>query len=163
MQNVKQWLGKNYVWVSLAVILALAIFVRTYHFDEWLYFKMDQSRDALLIKNAVDNGPQDLPLLGARVGAVKLQHGFLRLGPIYYYFQYLSGVLFHSTEPYVFAYPDLLFSILAIPLVFFLVRLYFPARSALLVTAIIASAASAIRRRRAWGWRLRSRVVAKEQ
>ncbi len=133
-----KWFGKNYVWLSLAVILALAIFLRTYHFDEWLYFKMDQSRDALLIKNAVDNGPQDLPLLGARVGAVKLQHGFLRLGPIYYYFQYLSGVLFHSTEPYVFAYPDLLFSILAIPLVFFLVRLYFPARSALLVTAMYA-------------------------
>src|SRR5450759_1909390 len=97
------YVKKNWVAVALFIIIAAAFFVRTYKFDDWLYFKMDQSRDALLIKNIVDNGPGYLPLLGARAGAVKLKHGFLRLGPIFYYFQYASVMIFHSTEPYVLA------------------------------------------------------------
>lgn len=138
MEHLLNHIKKHWVVVALFVIMVVAIFVRTYKFDDWLYFKMDQSRDALLISNAVENGPQYLPLLGARVGALKLKHGFLRLGPIYYYFQYAAGVIFHSTQPYVFAYPDLFFSILAIPLLFFLVRLYFSKRNALLITAMYA-------------------------
>ena len=138
MRKVLKWFANNYALLVLTAIVGVSIFVRTYHFDDWLYFKMDQSRDAILMSNAVENGPQYLPLLGARAGAVKLKHGFLRLGPIFYYFQYLSGVIFHSTQPYVYAYPDLLFSILAIPLLYLLVRLYFSKRNALLVTAMYA-------------------------
>ena len=136
MGKYKEWIRKNYIWIALFFVIALAIFVRVYHFDEWLYFKMDQSRDALLMSNAIQNGPQELPLLGARVGAIKLQHGFLRLGPIFYYFQYLSGVIFQSTTPPVLAYPDLLFSILAIPLLFLFARLYFSQKYSLLITAM---------------------------
>jgi len=124
--------------VVLLIIVVGAIFLRTYKFDDWLYFKMDQSRDALLISNAVENGPQELPLLGARVGAVRLKHGFLRLGPIFYYFQYAAGVIFHSTQPYVYAYPDLFFSILTIPLLYFLALLYFSKKNALLIAAMYA-------------------------
>ncbi|MEI7749543.1 MAG: phospholipid carrier-dependent glycosyltransferase [Candidatus Moraniibacteriota bacterium] len=138
MEKVKDFVSKWYVLIAMLVIVGAAVFVRTYHFDDWLYFKMDQSRDALLITNAVENGPQYLPLLGARAGAVKLKHGFLRLGPIFYYFQYAAGVIFHSTQPYVYAYPDLLFSILAIPLLYLLVRIYFSRRNALLITAMYA-------------------------
>src|SRR6266567_3240118 len=82
--------------VALLVIMIGAIFVRSYKFDQYLYFKMDQSRDALMLTNAVENGPQYMPLLGARVGAVKLKHGMLRVGPISYYFQYASAMIFHS-------------------------------------------------------------------
>ncbi len=132
---------KNTIGWSSLVLLAIifvAIFVRVYKFDDWLYFKMDQSRDALMITNAVENGPQYLPLLGARAGAVKLRHGFLRLGPIFYYFQYASGVIFHSTKAYVYAYPDLFFSILAIPLLYLLARLYFSKRNSLFIMAMYA-------------------------
>ncbi|MDD5397111.1 MAG: phospholipid carrier-dependent glycosyltransferase [Candidatus Moranbacteria bacterium] len=132
-KNTLGWSG-----LALLVIIVAAIFVRTYKFDDYLYFKMDQSRDALLLTNAVENGPQYLPLLGARVGAVKLKHGFLRLGPISYYFQYLSAVVFHSTQAYVYAYPDLMFSILTIPLLFFFLRLYFSKHNALFITAMYA-------------------------
>lgn len=132
------FLKKHRVGVALVVIIAAAFFVRAYHFNDWLYFKMDQSRDSLLISNAVENGPGYLPLLGARAGAVKLKHGFLRLGPAFYYFEYLSGVMFHSTEPYVFAYPDLLFSILAIGMLYLLVRLYFARGISLAITAMYA-------------------------
>ncbi|MDP1883965.1 MAG: phospholipid carrier-dependent glycosyltransferase [Candidatus Moranbacteria bacterium] len=124
--------------IALAIIIIGAVFLRTYEFNDWLYFKMDQSRDALLISNAVENGPGYLPLLGARAGAVELEKGFLRLGPIFYYFQYAAGVLFHSTEPYVYAYPDLLFSILAIPLLYLFARLYFSEKNSLLIAAMYA-------------------------
>ena len=138
MNKILAYLKKNWLAVALFAIIVGAVFVRTYKFDQYLYFKMDQSRDAILLTNAVNNGPQYLPLLGARVGAVKLKHGFLRLGPISYYFQYLSGVVFHSTQAYVYAYPDLMFSILTIPLLFLFVRLYFSKRNSLLITAMYA-------------------------
>ena len=124
-------------WIFLC-ILAGAVFVRTYQFDTWLYFKMDQSRDAFLVSNSVQGGLGELPLLGPRVGAIHLSHGLLRLGPIFYYFQYLSGALFHSVEPYVFAYPELFFSLLTLPLLFFFARLYFSARHSLLILAMYA-------------------------
>ncbi|MFZ1719978.1 MAG: phospholipid carrier-dependent glycosyltransferase [Candidatus Moraniibacteriota bacterium] len=131
--------GKKY-WVvmALAVLIFLAFAIRFYHFDEWLYFKMDQSRDALLIGKAIEKGPGYLPLLGARAGATELAHGFLRLGPAYYYFQYLSGVIFDSIHPSVFAYPDLFFSVAVIPLLYAFLRLYFSKRNALLVTTMYA-------------------------
>lgn len=131
-------LKKYWVFVALLFVITMAFFVRFYHFDEWLYFKMDQSRDALLIGNAIDNGAGYLPLLGARAGATELEHGFLRLGPAYYYFQYLSGKIFHSTDPEIFAYPDLFFSIAVIPLLFFFLRLYFSKRHSLYITAMYA-------------------------
>jgi len=138
MSHYGNYLKKHWVVIALLIVIAGAIFVRVYHFDEWLYFKMDQSRDAFMLSNAVINGPEYLPLLGARVGAVKLEHGMLRLGPVYYYFQYLSGKIFDSTHPSVFAYPDLFFSIAVIPLLFLFLRLYFSRRHSLYITAMYA-------------------------
>ena len=115
-----------------------AFAVRFYHFHDWLYFKMDQSRDAFMVANAVQNGPQDLPLLGARAGATKVKYGFLRLGPIFYYFQYLSGALFHSVKPDVFAYPDLFFGIMVLPLLYVFSRIYFKRYISLLIMLMYA-------------------------
>lgn len=138
MQKLKKYISKNYVLIAMSVVMLAAVFVRIYKFDDWLYFKMDQSRDALLISNVVENGPGYLPLLGPRAGAVKLAHGFLRLGPIYYYFQYAAAIVFHSTQPYVLAYPDLFFSILSIPMLFALAMLYFSKRNSLLIMTMYA-------------------------
>lgn len=124
--------------VAFVALFAATIFVRTYHYEEWLYFKMDQSRDALLVSNAINHGWQNLPLLGPRAGATSLKHGFLRLGPIFYYFQYLSGTLFHSTAPSVLAYPELFFSIAAIGLLYCFARLYFRRWIALGIAAFYA-------------------------
>ena len=132
-KNIFTWTG-----LALFIVIVVAIFVRTYKFDDWLYFKMDQSRDAILMSKAINEGPQYLPLLGARAGAVKLKHGFLRLGPAFYYFEYVAGKLFNSTEPYVLAYPDLFFGILAIPMLFFLAKLYFSQRNSLLIATMYA-------------------------
>lgn len=130
--------ANNLTIIVLLLIVLGAFFVRAYKFDDWLYFKMDQSRDAFLINNIVENGPGYLPLLGARAGATEVEKGFLRLGPIFYYFQYLSVVISGSTQPPVLAYPDLFFSIAAIILLYFFARLYFSRKYSLMVTAMYA-------------------------
>ena len=128
--------GRYSILLAVAVLMAVGFGVRYYQFDEWLYFKMDQARDAAIIGNAVTNGPEYLPLLGPRAGATKLEHGRLRVGPVYYYMQYLSGVLSGSVEPYVFAYPDLFFGVLAIPMLYILLRRYFSRWTAYGVAAL---------------------------
>ncbi|KKT72389.1 MAG: hypothetical protein UW66_C0004G0002 [Candidatus Moranbacteria bacterium GW2011_GWF1_44_4] len=56
---------KYWDYFILAVIVLLAAAVRLYHFSDWLYFAMDQARDAMLIREAYDNGISNLPLLGS--------------------------------------------------------------------------------------------------
>lgn len=133
-------LSKNKIWTIVAVVAIMfgAFGVRFYNFHDWLYFKMDQARDASMINNAVKNGAENLPLLGPRAGATQVSNGYLRLGPAYYYFQYLSGKIFDSTRPDVLAYPDLFFSIIILPLLFVFLRLYFARRHALMILAMYA-------------------------
>ncbi|HBB36674.1 MAG: hypothetical protein UX02_C0001G0038 [Candidatus Moranbacteria bacterium GW2011_GWC1_45_18] len=137
---------KYWDYFILAVIVLLAAAVRLYHFSDWLYFAMDQARDAMLIREAYDNGISNLPLLGPRAAGT-----FLRLGPIFYYFQFLSAKIFNSTDPAVLAYPDVFFSILSIPLFYFFLRIYFQKTSSLLGTAIFSASFIAIQYARfAW-------------
>ena len=136
MQKLNQ--NKFFPGVMLGLIVLLAFFVRIYNFHDWQYFKMDQGRDAQLVSHAVNEGPGMLPLLGPRAGATTVSKGFLRLGPAFYYFQYLSGKIFNSTDPQVFAYPDLFFSLLAIILLYFFARLYFSKNISLLLSAMYA-------------------------
>ncbi len=131
---------KENLWVILGLflIISAAFAVRYYNFDEWLYFKMDQSRDALLISSALENGPGYLPLLGPRAGATEVDNGYLRLGPAYYYMQYVTGVLSGGNLPMSNAYPDLFFSIAVLPLLYLFMRLYFSRLNSLLIVAMYA-------------------------
>ena len=138
---LEKFLQKKYVVPAIVLlIMAGAFAVRFYNFHDWLYFKMDQSRDAFTISSAVTNGPGNLPLLGARAGATKVTYGFLHLGPIFYYFQYASGVIFHSTSPDVFAYPDLFFGVMVLPLLYVFARYYFKRYISLLIILMYAFA-----------------------
>lgn len=127
IRNEKKW-----QYIFLAGIVALGIFLRTVHFQSWMEFSPDQARDATLIDRVL-SGKESLPLLGAESGNT----GF-KLGPIAYHWQYLSGLIF-GPEPYNLAYPDLIFSILALPLFFFLMRKYFAADIALLLTFLMST------------------------
>lgn len=132
------------VWTFVILLLAVGIFFRTYHFHDWLRFNADQSRDATVVSNVVE-GKDALPLLGPKAGGT----GF-RLGPAFYYFQITAAKIF-GNSPDKMAYPDLLFSILAIPLLFFFLRKYFDMRTALLLTALFAVSAYAVKYSRfAW-------------
>jgi 4-amino-4-deoxy-L-arabinose transferase-like glycosyltransferase len=133
IRKISDWLKKNWEYPALILLVAAAAAVRLYHFSDWLYFAMDQARDAMLVHDAFDKGISQLPLLGPRAAGT-----FLRLGPAFYYFQYLAAKIFNSTDPAVLAYPDLLFSILSIPLFFFFLRLHFKKLPSLLATASFA-------------------------
>lgn len=102
----------------LAIIL-FGVFLRVYHFGDWLHFELDQSRDAKIINLAMREGPEFLPLLGPKAAG-----SYLRLGPVFYYFKYLSALIFGNT-PNGMAVIIMLFGILAMPAFYFLVRRYF--------------------------------------
>ncbi len=109
-------------WEILGVVLCIAfgIFLRAYHFSDWLHFEIDQSYDTLLVSPAVEHGIEELPLLGPTAGGGRA----LRLGPAFYYMEYASAKLFGNTPP-GHAALVLILSILSLPLFYFFCRIYF--------------------------------------
>lgn len=128
---------KRIFWIAFGIIIAIGIFFRTYNFHDWLRFNMDQGRDAILIGSVVD-GTAPPPLLGSKAGGTEF-----KLGPMPYYFQIASAKIF-GNEPDKMAYPDLITSILCIPLLFFFLRKYFSNMISLAGTAIFAVSSFAI-------------------
>ena len=110
---------KRYFYIAFLAVLFLGAFLRFYHFADWLHFELDQSRDAKVIDLAIKEGPGALPLLGPKAAG-----SFLRLGPAFYYFKYLSALAFGNTPSGVAAI-IMIFGILAIPAFYILVRRYF--------------------------------------
>ncbi|MFA9261895.1 MAG: ArnT family glycosyltransferase [Undibacterium sp.] len=116
------------MWFGLALVILLGFGLRAYHFSDWLHFELDQARDARVIDAALVGGPGELPLLGPKAGGT-----FLRLGPVYYYLQYVSGLVFGGT-PSGIAVIVMLASVAAIGIFFLLVRRLFPSWLSLLLT-----------------------------
>ncbi|MFZ1627026.1 MAG: glycosyltransferase family 39 protein [Candidatus Moraniibacteriota bacterium] len=119
---------RQLVWFGLALIIALGFFLRSYHFADWLHFELDQARDARVIYTALQDGVGELPLLGPKAGGT-----FLRLGPAYYYLQYVSALVFGGT-PAGMAAVILITSTASIVVFFFLFRRMFPNWLALFLT-----------------------------
>ena len=117
-------------WGIIAGIILFGAFLRWYHFSDWLHFELDQSRDAIVVNKALENGPGELTLLGPKAAGT-----LLRLGPVFYYFQYLGGLLFGST-PQGIAYPTMILSVLTIPLVYLFLRRLFDRKISLSLTAV---------------------------
>lgn len=115
---------KIYIFV-LILIFVLGAFLRMYHFSDWLHFELDQARDAKVIDLAYTEGVNNLPLLGPKAAG-----SFLRLGPIFYYFKYLSALIFGDT-PAGMAVIIMLFGILALPVFYLFIRKYFSRKIAL--------------------------------
>lgn len=112
--------NKKWLYISLVIlVLGLGVFLRVYHFSDWLHFELDQSRDAKVIDLAIEEGIGNLPLLGPKAAGT-----FLRLGPIFYYFNYLSALFFGDT-PSGIAAIMCIFGILAMPIFYLFVRRYF--------------------------------------
>lgn len=113
------------------IIFLIGIFLRTYHFSSWLHFEIDQTYDINIVSLAVENGPGSLPLLGPTAGGGRS----LRLGPAFYYMEYLSASFFGNT-PAGHASQILIFSILALPLFYIFCRRYFSLNISLALLAI---------------------------
>lgn len=120
-------------WKLSLFLLAITsgIFLRVFHFSDWLFFKRDQARDAFAIWQAYAHGPSWLPLLGPNATGSEFYSG-----PIFYYFQYLASLLFQSVRPAVLAFPDLFFSMLTIPLFYFFLKKYFSRDWSLVLAAL---------------------------
>jgi len=123
------FIKNKYLWIFLAVF-ALGIFLRAYNFTPWLHFELDQSRDASLISEAVEKGAGELPLLGPRAAG-----SFLRLGPAFYYIEYIFAKIFGDT-PQGSALAVLFFSILSIPLFYVFIARYFNKKLSLGLTLL---------------------------
>ncbi len=125
-------------------ILVVGIFLRTYHFSRWLYFYPDQARDVVLTEDVLA-GRSAWPLLGPIAASTPF-----KLGPIYYYFQIISAKIF-GAAPQTVAYPDVLFGILTLPLLYFFLKRYFDAKISLAMMGLYAISFYAIRYSRfAW-------------
>lgn len=134
LQTTLPWLKKvtrkHSAVIAAAIIIALGIFLRTYHFSDWLHFEIDQVYDIETISPAITGGIGHLPLVGTNVGG-----GDLRLGPAFYYLEYLSALLFGNT-PAGHATLVLILSILSMPLFFVVARRYFSDRESVGLLAI---------------------------
>lgn len=121
------------VYVVLFVIIVVGVFLRAYQYSDLMHFELDQARDVFVIHDAHEEGVDHLPLLGPQARGRELY-----LGPIFYYFQYSSGLLF-GVSPESAALPDLIFSILAIPLFYFFARLFFNRVVSASLTSLVAT------------------------
>ena len=109
--------NKKWIYIlALSFIVLAGFFLRFYNYSKWLHFELDQSRDAKIIDLAVDEGIGNLPLLGPKAAG-----SFLRLGPLFYYQEYLSAVIFGNT-PSGIAALSIILSCLTIPLFYFFVK-----------------------------------------
>lgn len=126
-----EFLRSKFFWIFLGFFL-LGIFLRSYNFEPWLHFELDQSRDAILIDESLEGGFLNLPLLGPRAGG-----SLLRLGPIFYYIQYGFSVLINDSV-IGSALPSLFFSVLSMIMLYFFLRRFFTKTISVATGAIFA-------------------------
>ena len=133
-------LSKNTTWPYRHVLILLVIilggaFLRTYRLHDWLEFRGDQTRDATIVDTVVNEGSK-WPLLGPNMNHTgDTEETRFHLGPIYYDFQIMSAKIFGS-NPDVLAYPDVMFCILSIPLLYAVLRILFGANLSLGLTGL---------------------------
>jgi len=127
-----KFLKDKYFWIFIGIFV-LGFFLRAYNFTPWLHFELDQARDATLISEAVKNGVGELPLLGPRAAGT-----YLRLGPAFYYIEYVSATIFHNVISGS-AKAILFFAVLSIPMAYLFFRQYFGKKIALTILLIFSS------------------------
>lgn len=130
MNKYLNFLKKNRITLLIGIVFVVGIFFRSYNFTPWLHFELDQARDALIIEAAIENGAGELPLLGPRAAGT-----MLRLGPAFYYIQYLGAKIFGNT-PQGIAYPTLLLSIFSLGIFYLFTRRYFEKNMAIGLMAL---------------------------
>jgi len=128
MKNV---LKNKIFWIVLGITLVGA-FLRAYHFEDWMHYQLDQARDFRVVHAAMEYGPGELPLQGPRAAG-----SFLRLGPLLYYLEYGSAVVFGDT-PAGSVTIILILNVLAIPLFYVFLRRFFDGMLSAGLTGIFA-------------------------
>ncbi|MDD5652285.1 MAG: glycosyltransferase family 39 protein [Candidatus Moranbacteria bacterium] len=110
----------------LTIVIIFGAFLRFYDFGDLARFNADQVRDAQIIDEIRDTG--DFPLLGPKAGGT----GF-KLGPMFYYLEYLSGSIFGFSPQGIALFIPIL-STISIGLFYLVFRNIFSINLALLLT-----------------------------
>lgn len=135
--SMKNLFSQPYIWALVAIILVGGV-LRFYQFEPWLHFELDQSRDAIVIDQGFEGNFFDLPLLGPKAGGT-----FLRLGPAFYYLQYVSGLVF-GADPAGIAFFIPILGTLAILFVYLMLRRAFSRFESLSLSLLFAVSLYAI-------------------
>ncbi|NTU66994.1 MAG: phospholipid carrier-dependent glycosyltransferase [Candidatus Moranbacteria bacterium] len=135
--------GKTKAIIILGIILVIGVFLRAYRFDDLQRFNQDQARDAAVVEQMAKD--HNFLIMGPYASGTDFH-----LGPGYYYLEYASMLIF-GNSPASMAYPTLLFSVLAIPLLYVLLRKLFSENISLAVAALYAVSFYAVKYARfAW-------------
>lgn len=126
------WLKHYRVFLILALVLGVGLFLRSYHFSDWLHFELDQARDARVVDDGLRGDFFDLPLLGPKAAGTSL-----RLPPSFYYLEYFGALLFGGS-PAGQAGVVLVFSVLTIGAAYFFLRRFFSEALSLGLTGMMA-------------------------
>lgn len=124
---------KTAFYTMLFLVLLAGIFFRTYHFSDWLHFETDQVDDYFAVSPAIEEGLGKLPLVGPKAAGTDL-----RLGPVFYTFEFISAKIFGNT-PAGHAGATLFFSLLSLPLFYVTARLFFSRLNSLFLMGIFAT------------------------
>ncbi|NTW14896.1 MAG: glycosyltransferase family 39 protein [Candidatus Moranbacteria bacterium] len=127
--------GRQALILALFLVTVFGAFLRLYHFSDWLHFELDQSRDMRVVDDAFVGGPGELTLLGMKAGGTSL-----RLGPGFYYLEYLSGLLF-GQDPVGVATVIPILSVASVILFFLVARRYFSSRVSVLLAFLFSVSA----------------------
>jgi len=128
---MKNILKNKIFWIILGITIVGA-FLRAYHFEDWMHYQLDQARDFRVVHAAMEYGPGELPLQGPRAAG-----SFLRLGPLLYYMEYGSALVFGDT-PAGSIMIILILNVLSIPLFYVFLRKFFDWKISTGLTGIFA-------------------------
>ncbi|HPN96137.1 MAG TPA: glycosyltransferase family 39 protein [Candidatus Moranbacteria bacterium] len=137
------FIKRRKIILLLILITFIGGFLRFYQFSDLLRFNADQARDASVIDQMMDKN--EFPLLGPKAGGTTF-----KLGPAFYYLEYISAFLFgHNPAGMAFFIP--LLATLSIPLFFLFLRYYFSPPLSLFLSFLYATSFYAIKYSRfAW-------------
>lgn len=121
---------KNKVYLFLIAIIILGSFLRLYNFRDLVRFNNDQVRDSKVVDRMIEN--KNFPLLGPPAASTDF-----KLGPAYYYMEYLSALIF-GNNPSGIAFFVAILGIASIPLFFVFMRFYFSEIISLFLTFLYA-------------------------
>lgn len=134
--NFRDFLKSKYSMLGL--IFLVGFFLRFYNFQQYLFFEIDQARDWKKIKIVMDQGFGSFPLLGPRLGGSSAS-----LGPAYYFFIYLSALIF-GDSPGQIVFVEAFLSLMTIPLTFIFFREFFSQKISLGLTALFSTSLFAV-------------------
>lgn len=115
-------------FILLLVVLALAALLRFYRLPEYMTFLGDEGRDAIVIRNMLQEF--DFPLIGPPTSV-----GNIYLGPLYYYMMAVPMAIFYL-NPVAAAGMNAVIGVLIVGLIYYLGKVWF-GRSAGLISAYL--------------------------